>query len=259
MKVLFFGDIFGKPGRQIVQRHLEPLKAKYEIDFVVANCENIADGRGVTEKTLTPLFKAGIDAFTAGNHLWDRSLSTEYIATEERIAAPLNYPLAAVGYRNCILTKNGLQLEIITLIGQVYMPPGNSPFEAFEGFYEKRDKSIPLLIDFHGESTAEKRAFGWFADGRAAAVLGTHTHIQTADEEVLPFGTAYITDVGMTGGHDSVIGVKKEIILSKMTTLVPQRYETSDQGLQINAVVLKIDPQSTKAEEIERIKISVEV
>lgn len=259
MKVLFFGDIFGKPGRQLILGNLPALISRYEADFVIANCENLADGRGITEKMLKQLIRFGVDGFTSGNHLWDRDESLEYIAGEMRLTKPLNFVAKALGSKSYIMEKGGLKLEIITLCGQVYMPPANSPFEAFDAFWESRDQSIPLLIDFHGESTAEKRAFGWHAEGRACAVLGTHTHVQTADEEILPGGTAYITDVGMNGGHDSVIGVKKEIILHKMMTAIPRRYETSGRGTRINAVLVEIDETESKAICITRINMASEV
>lgn len=259
MRILFFGDIFGKPGRQLVIGNLPALISKHNIDFVIANCENLADGRGITEKTLRQLIRFGVDGFTSGNHLWDREESFGYIAGESKLTKPLNYPNKALGNRSYIMQKEGLKLEIITICGQVYMPPANSPFEAFDEFWESRDQSIPLLVDFHAESTAEKRAFGWFADARAGAVLGTHTHVQTADEEILPGGTAYITDVGMTGGHDSVIGVKKNIILQKMTTAMPIRYETSSRGTRINAVIVEIDENTNKATSITRINTAIEV
>ncbi|MCB5233622.1 MAG: TIGR00282 family metallophosphoesterase [Candidatus Cloacimonetes bacterium] len=259
MRILFFGDVFGKPGRQLVIGNLPALINKHEVDFVLANCENLADGRGVTEKTLKQLIRFGVDGFTSGNHLWDREESFAFIAEEPKLTKPLNFPKKALGNRSYIMEKNGKKLEIITLCGQVYMPPANSPFEAFDEFWESRDQSIPLLVDFHGESTAEKRAFAWYVDERASALLGTHTHVQTADEEILPGGTAYITDVGMTGGHDSVIGVKKDIILQKMTTAMPIRYETSYRGTRINAVLVDIDETTNRATSITRINTPIEV
>jgi len=258
MRVLFFGDVFGKPGRMALVHRLPSLINRYSSDFVVVNAENLADGRGVTEKTLKPMFSAGVDAVTSGNHLWDREESLDYIAHESRIIKPTNYPASAPGNRYYVARKNDLALGIICLTGQVYMPPCDSPFAAFDSFWESREQSYPLLVDFHAESTAEKRAMGWYIDGRASALLGTHTHIQTADEEILPMGTAYLTDVGMTGAHDSVIGVKKEIILEKFRTSVPRRFETSDRGLMINAAFIEIDDVNHAATRIERIRIPVE-
>ncbi|MCB5253007.1 MAG: TIGR00282 family metallophosphoesterase [Candidatus Cloacimonadaceae bacterium] len=258
MTVLFFGDIFGKPGRKALLSHLPQLISQFNSDFVIMNGENLADGKGITERTLKPLLSKGVDVVTSGNHLWDRQEGLEYIASEPRILKPMNYPPLAPGSLNYIVRKGDLALSVICLTGQIYMPPCDSPFQAFDSFWESTDQTLPLFVDFHAESTAEKRGFGWYVDGRACAVIGTHTHIQTADEEVLSEGTAYLTDAGMTGAHDSVIGVKKEIILEKFRTSVPHRFETSDQGLMINGVVLKIDPISRKATHIQRLRLSVE-
>ncbi|HNQ43948.1 MAG TPA: YmdB family metallophosphoesterase, partial [Candidatus Cloacimonadota bacterium] len=180
--------------------------------------------------------------------------------SEARIVKPMNYPLAAPGHRVCRIERNDMALSVISFTGQIFMPPCDSPFTAFENFYNMQGESPePLLIDFHAESTAEKRAFGWFVDGKASAILGTHTHIQTADEEILPQGTAYITDVGMTGPHDSVIGVRKQIILEKNRNAVPIRFETSDTGMQVNAVLVDIDALNGFARRIQRIRRNVEI
>lgn len=259
MRVLFFGDIFGKPGRKVLLGELEAIIHKYNCDIVIANAENLADGKGLTEKTLKPLFAIGVDAVTGGNHLWDREESLEFIAREPRIVKPLNMPLKAPGNPCYRVHKEGMELDIVSLTGQIFMPPCNSPFEAFENFWNSREDDVPLLVDIHAESTSEKRALAWFVDGRAAVLVGTHTHIQTADEEILPSGTAYISDVGMTGAHDSVIGVKKEIILEKLTTSVPKRFETSDRGLMVNAVLVDIDEQSRRSINIMRLRYKVEV
>lgn len=259
MTILFFGDVFGKPARVMLLQELGKLREEFEPDFIIINAENLADGRGITEKVARPLWKAGVDAMSSGNHLWDREEALSYIAHEIRLVRPLNYPHNAVGNTLCRLQKGDLQLDLICLTGQIFMPPCDSAFHAFDGFIAARSEpSIPLLVDFHAESTAEKRAFGWHVDSRASAMVGTHTHIQTADEEILPGGTAYITDVGMTGPHDSVIGVKKQIILERFTASVPQRFETSDQGLMINAVCIELDDASGKANSIRRIRRKVE-
>ncbi|MCB5262612.1 MAG: TIGR00282 family metallophosphoesterase [Candidatus Cloacimonetes bacterium] len=258
MTVLFFGDVFGKPGRMALLRHLTQLITEYNSDFVIVNGENLADGKGITEKTLKPLLSKGVDVITSGNHLWDRQEGLEYIAGEPRIVKPMNFPPIAPGNMNYIARKGDLALSVICLTGQIYMPPCDSAFLSFDSFWESTDQALPLFVDFHAESTAEKRGFGWHVDGRASAVIGTHTHIQTADEEILSQGTAYLTDAGMTGAHDSVIGVKKEIILEKFRTSVPRRFETSDQGLMINGVVIEIDQISRRASRIQRIRFAVE-
>lgn len=256
IRLLFFGDIFGKPGRQVIYDHLQELKAEFAPDFIIINGENIADGRGVTEKTVKPLFHAGVDIVTGGNHLWDRSESWDYIRTTPAIVKPLNFPETAPGNPCYTLRKEDKELTVLTFCGQIYMSPCDSPFNALERWFEANPghESRAVLVDFHAESTAEKRAMGWFADGHVSALLGTHTHIQTADADILPQGTAYITDVGMTGSHDSVIGVKKEIILDKFRHGTPLRYETATQGLQINAVCVDIDPATGKALRIERLR-----
>lgn len=255
MKILFFGDIFGKYGRMIVQSKLDNLVRKHKIDIVIANGENLAGGKGITFKTANPLFQAGIDCFTSGNHLWDKKDGLDFISGEERILKPVNYPKAAYGNNFYIIKRDQFELGVINVAGQGFMNAANSPIEELEHFLpliQKHTKNI--FVDFHAEATAEKRTLGFMFDGRVSAIVGTHTHIQTADEEILPKGTAYITDVGMTGPHDSVIGVDKEIILKKVTTGMPIRYETTHRGIQINAVVIEINEKTGKAVSIERIR-----
>ncbi len=260
MIILFFGDVYGKPGRLILQQHLPDLKLEHNADICIINGENLADGKGLTEKVVKPLWDCGVDVITGGNHLWDRVEAIEFIQKESRIVKPMNYPMAAPGHSVCKIDRGDVKLSVISFTGQIYMPPCDSPFTAFADFYNAQGESPePLVIDFHAESTAEKRAFGWFVNGKASALLGTHTHIQTADEEILPEGTAYITDVGMTGPHDSVIGVRKNIIVEKNINAVPMRFETSDKGMQINAVVVDIDETSGFARSIQRIRRNVEI
>jgi 2',3'-cyclic-nucleotide 2'-phosphodiesterase len=254
MNILFLGDIFGKPGREILVKYLPGLLEEFKIDFCIANGENVAQGRGITAKTSKVLFENGIDAFTSGNHLWDQKDSVEFIKTENRILKPLNFPEAAAGATHINLKKNNFELTVVSLIGQAFMGPANSPFEVIEEFLLKQALSKCIIVDFHAEATAEKRAIGFYLNGRVSAVVGTHTHIQTADEEILSKGTAYITDAGMTGPHDSIIGVKKEIILEKLTSGMPIRHEVSKSGLEINGVVINLDPETGKALRIERIK-----
>ena len=256
IRFLFLGDIFGRSGREIVKAELPSLKEEFKADFCIANCENIASGRGITEKTVKELFEAGIDAFTGGNHLWDKKDAIPYLSKEKRIVKPLNYPEAAIGSPWCILEKNSVEkLAIVCLTGQVFMQPCDSPFTIIDKYLPQIQKETrAILVDFHAEATGEKRSFGFHLDGKVSAVLGTHTHIQTADEEILPAGTAYITDVGMNGAHDSIIGVKKELILHKTLTGMPVRFEPASTGNQINAVMVEIDPKTGKVNEIIRIK-----
>ncbi len=258
MRFLFFGDVFGKPGRRIVQENLQKLKDEFRIDISIMNCENLASGRGVTRKTAVPLFEAGIDAFTSGNHLWDRKESMEYLHSESRIVKPINFPCDATGNPHYIIDKGGIRICVVTVVGHAFMTGADLPIQSLEEALPTLQKESDIIVvDFHAESTAEKRAMGFYFDGQIQALLGTHTHIQTADEEILPRGTAYITDVGMTGPHDSVIGVKRKIILEKMRTGMPIQYEVADSGLQINAVCFEIDDSTMKAVSIERIRRSV--
>jgi len=256
MKVLFIGDIFGKAGRSIIIDRLPELKEELSIEFCVANGENVAQGRGITEKTAKPLFEAGIDVFTSGNHLWDKKGALEFIKSEPRILKPINIAESAYGNDYYLHQfSDGRKIAVFTVIGQAFMGPADSPFRACEKMLAKlRKETSTILVDFHAEATAEKRALGFFLAGKVSALLGTHTHIQTADEEILKPGTAYLTDAGMTGPHDSVIGVKKEIILEKMMSDMPKRYEPAEGGLELNGVYLEIDDESGRAVDIRRIK-----
>ena len=256
MNILFIGDIFGKIGRSIITGFLPDLKREFSIDICLANGENVAHGRGITEKTAKPLFDAGIDIFTSGNHLWDKKETITYLTKEKKILKPINYNQKAAGNTSYTFRlDDGRKLAVFCLVGQAFMSPANSPIEAVDkilpGLKEETDH---ILVDLHGEATAEKRALAFYLDGKVSALLGTHTHIQTADEEILPQGMAYITDVGMTGPHDSVIGIKKDIIIQKMITGMPVQYEISESGLQINAVFLELDDNTGKAVRIERIR-----
>jgi metallophosphoesterase (TIGR00282 family) len=258
MRLLFFGDIFGKSGRTVFLDQIGSLREEYAADLVIVNGENIADGKGLTEKTVRQLFQFGVDSITGGNHLWDRAESLDFIRGSHRIVKPLNYPSSTPGLEYQVLETGPSKLAVLCITGQVFMPPCDSPFAAFDRWWEQHsNEDFCVLLDFHAESTAEKRAMGWHVDGRASALLGTHTHVQTADEEILPGGTAYISDVGMTGPHDSVIGMKKNIILDKFRHGIPIRYEVSDRGLQINAVCVDIDPQTRTATSITRIRKQV--
>jgi metallophosphoesterase (TIGR00282 family) len=256
MKILFIGDIFGKAGRKLIFDRLPELKRELSIDFCIANGENAAQGRGITEKTANYLFDAGIDVFTSGNHLWDKKTSLDFIKKEPRILKPINNSPMAYGNEYYIYQfDNGSKIAVFTVIGQVFMGPADSPFRTCDMVIDKiKKETFNIFIDFHAEATAEKRALGYYLDGKVSALVGTHTHIQTADEEILEHGTAYLTDVGMTGPHDSVIGVKKEIILEKMLSDMPKQYAPAETGLQINAVYVEIDEKTGKAKDIKRIR-----
>lgn len=256
MNILFIADVFGRPGRQVVKSRLPGLLTELNIDVCIANCENSASGLGVTEKTADELFNSGIDVLTGGNHLWDKKEALNYLAIENRILKPANYPPRALGSKFFIKNlPNKQKLAIVNLCGQAFMGPANSPFQTLEEMLPQlKQQSDFIFVDFHAEATAEKRAFGLYFDGQVSAVIGTHTHIQTADEEILPGGTAYITDAGMTGPHHSVIGIKKEIIFEKMITGMPLKYEVAERGKQLNAVFITIDEKTGRATEIIRIR-----
>ncbi|MDD3049577.1 MAG: TIGR00282 family metallophosphoesterase [Candidatus Cloacimonetes bacterium] len=255
MNLLFIGDVFGKPGREVIKRKLPQLKNLHNIDIVIANCENLASGKGVTTGTANELFNSGVDILTGGNHLWDRKEGYEFIANDERVVKPLNYPPDSIGNLVGYVNFENSIVAVLSMTGQSFMPPCESPILSLRKVLEEVVlKTNIIIVDFHAESTAEKRAIGQYFDGQVTAILGTHTHIQTADEEILPGGTAYITDTGMTGPHDSVIGVKKEIIFKKMITGMPINYEIAETGLQLNAVKVEINIETGKAFKITRIR-----
>lgn len=254
MKIVFLGDVFGKPGRNVVADNIDRLKQDYAADVFIINGENLADGKGLTEKTAKPLFEAGVNIMTSGNHLWDRADSHDYIRKEPRIIKPMNYPAEALGSLCYSVDTNQGRLTVICLTGQMFMNACDLPHCSLERFLMSHPNAGSILLDFHAESTAEKRFLGLAFDGVLSAMVGTHTHIQTADEEILPGGTGYITDVGMTGPHDSVIGVKKHLIIEKMRTGMPIRYEVSDRGLQINGVFIEINDETHKTIQIKRIR-----
>lgn len=261
MRVLFFGDVFGRPGREILQAHIPRLREEFRIDVFVANAENLASGRGVTEKTARAMFQSGIDVATGGNHLWDRREGIEYLSRESRIVRPANFPPEAAGSDLCrFQLPDGRVLYVLSLTGQSFMPNVDSPFRCLENILGREKFDSPcILVDFHAEATAEKRALGQYFDGRLSAVIGTHTHIQTADEEILPGGTGYITDAGMTGPHDSVIGITREVVFYRIRTGMPKKSEIATSGLQINAVLLDIEESCGKCTSIERIRRKVEI
>ena len=254
MNILFIGDIFGSPGRNLMKKYLPDLKKEFEIDFCIANGENAAHGKGITKKTAEELFNCGIDCFTSGNHIWDKKESIEYLKQEPRILRPINFNKDSVGNTLYIADVGNSKLAVVNLAGQVYMSPVNSPFTALEKILPEIKKvTNNIFVDFHAEATAEKRSIAFHFDGKISALIGTHTHVQTADEDILPNKTAYLTDAGMTGPHDSCIGIEKGIAITKMITSMPQQFQPATGGLQINAVVVGIDENTGQATKIERI------
>lgn len=257
MRILFLGDIIGEVGRKLIAKSLDTLVDEYRINLVIANGENAAGGFGITPKIADELFELGIAVITSGNHIWDKKEILPYIEKERRLLRPANYPEGVKGFGDItVYTNSGDRVVILNLIGRVFMGNFDCPFRWFKSELPRLKASADVIIvDFHAEATSEKLAFGWFADGQAGAVVGTHTHVQTADEQILPKGTAYITDVGMTGPLNSVIGIEKEMVIDKYLTLMPKRFEVAKGNPVISAVVIDIDEKNGKAVSIERLQI----
>lgn len=256
MRLLMIGDIVGRPGRRAVKQNLPGLVSQFGIDLVIANGENSAGGNGITREVAQELFSLGVDVITMGNHVWNQKEIFNFIDQEERIVRPANYPPGTPGRgAGTFRTRTGLEMGVLNISGRIFMQELDCPFrKADELVGRLRSKVDIVFVDFHAEATSEKMAMGWHLDGRAAAVCGTHTHVQTADERILPGGTAYITDVGMTGPRNSVIGVKKDLVVEKFLTQLPRRFEVADGLYQFNAVLVEIDEFSGRAVNIERIQ-----
>ena len=257
VKLLFIGDIIGKPGRQAVSRELHRLVDRYMVDLVIANGENAAGGFGITEETANDLYKCGIDVLTSGNHIWDKKESVAFVNREEKLLRPANYPEGAPGRGSGLFTTaGGARVAVLNLEGRVFMNNLDCPFRTADREIGRLQAETPIiLVDFHAEATSEKTSLGWYLDGRVSALIGTHTHIQTADERILPGGTAYLTDAGMTGSIDSVIGVRKEEAITKFLSQLPKKFEVAKNNLRLNAVVISVDEGSGKAVSVERINI----
>lgn len=261
MKILFIGDIVGSPGREAVKQLLPGLKKEFRLDFVIANAENVAGGSGITPAMADELFAGGVDVLTSGDHIWKKKEILEIINIDKRILRPLNFPAAAPGDGKGIYKarSGGPEVGVINLNGRVFMDPLDCPFTAaIKAQEELAKKTKVIIVDIHAEATSEKVALGWYLDGKVSAVLGTHTHIQTADEKLLPNGTAYISDTGMTGPYDSVIGRRVRDVLERFLTGVLVRFEVADSNIQLHAVVLDIDEDTGKARSIERIQRKLE-
>ena len=257
-RLLFIGDIVGKPGRELVRRGLAALIAHHQIDLVVANVENAAAGFGVTPEIADDLMSYGIHVMTGGNHTWDKKEILPYFEDQPRLLRPANLPAGAPGRGGYVArADNGVPVAVINVMGRVFMTAIDDPFRvAMEQIERVRGEARVVLVDMHAEATSEKNALGWYLDGRATAVVGTHTHVQTADERVLPGGTAYITDVGMTGPHDSVIGVERSAVVQRFLTAMPQRFETATENPRLNAVLISADETTGRATAIARLSLS---
>lgn len=259
MKVLFIGDVVGSLGREMIQEYLPKLKAKYKPQATIINGENAAGGKGITEKIYKQFLQCGVDVITMGNHTWDNREIFDFIDGAKNMIRPANYPAneAVPGKGMTFVTINHQTLAVINLHGRTFMGEFEDPFRVAEELIEEaREKTPHIIVDFHGEATSEKEAMGWALNGKVSAVLGTHTHVQTNDARILPDGTAYQTDVGMTGFYDGILGMKKEPILYKFKTQMPSRFETPKNGrTKLNGCYVELDPQTGKAKKIEPIRI----
>ena len=258
MNILFVGDIFGKPGREVARRAIPAIVEQRSIDFVIANVENSASGFGVTGDIAETILGYGVDVMTSGNHVWDKKEVLEYIPRQPKLLRPANFPTGVPGRGSYLgKTRTGEPVGVVNVMGRVFMTPLDDPFAvAVKEIEALRAKTRVILVVFHAEATSEKVAMGWHLDGRATAVLGTHTHVQTADERVLPKGTAYLTDAGMTGPHESIIGVTVEAALGRFLTSMPAKFEAANGAGRLNAVIVTADPATGKATAIERLNMS---
>ena len=257
MRILLIGDVNGRPGRRMVQTHLPRLIVAHRADLAVANVENAADGFGITGELAESLLASGLDCLTSGNHIWDKPEVMEYIAHQPRLLRPENYPATAPG-RGLWLgtTPGGVPVAVVNLMGRVFMPPCDDPFRAAESVVrEIAGRARVILVDMHAEATSEKQAMAAYLDGRVSAVFGTHTHVPTADETVLPGGTAYISDLGMTGPYDSVIGIEKTLALRKFLTGMPVRFAVAKRDPRLCGAILDVDEETGRARSIARLDV----
>jgi metallophosphoesterase (TIGR00282 family) len=255
MRIFFIGDIIGKLGREIVASLLPRVNEEHRVDLVIANGENLAGGFGVISAVAEDMFVLGVDVLTSGNHIWDQKEIEEYIVKEHRLLRPANYPEQALGRGSLVVERDGCPVGVLNLQGRAYMPTIDCFFRIGDREIRRlRQQTALIFVDFHGEATAEKQAFAWYVDGRVLAVVGSHTHVQTVDERILPAGTAYLTDVGMTGGRDSVIGMNIEELIVRFITGLPKRFRPAAGNPQLCGVVVEIDERTGLATSIERIQ-----
>ncbi|MCX5854012.1 MAG: TIGR00282 family metallophosphoesterase [Deltaproteobacteria bacterium] len=259
MKILFVGDIVGKPGRLAVRELIPDIISQYRIDFVIGNCENAAAGFGVTREVVEELYDSNIHVLTSGNHIWDKKEIREFVEDYETLLRPANYPEGAPGRGSVVMPDAaGINVGVINLMGRIFMAPLECPFRIAEKEIEKlKRKARVIVVDIHAEATSEKEALGWYLDGRVSAVVGTHTHVQTADERILPEGTAYITDVGMTGPFNSIIGIRKDVVLERFLTQVPNKFVVAKDDVRLQGIILDIDEASGRARDIQRLTVNL--
>jgi metallophosphoesterase (TIGR00282 family) len=255
MKILFLGDVVGKPGRQIISRDLPRLRKRLSVDVCIANGENAAGGTGITRPTAREIFNGGVDVITTGDHIWKHKDIREYLKENEKIIRPVNLPEDSPGRGWTITeTADGVRVGVINVQGRTFMPPIDNPFRAVDrALKEMGDRPAVVVVDMHAEATSDKLIMGRHLDGRVTAVLGTHTHTPTADEQILPGGTAFITDVGMTGPYDSILGRKSECVIAAFTTELPVRFDVATGDVRIAGALVEADPQTGKALSIERV------
>ncbi len=261
MKLLFIGDIVAKPGRELVRRGLKAIVRAHEIDVVLANVENAAAVAGVTREIVSDLFAAGIDVMTSGNHIWDKREVMDFIGDEPRLLRPANYPSGAPGGGSYVWrSASGVAVGVVNVMGRVFLANIDDPFTAATREIARvREAGARIIfVDVHAEATSEKQALGWYLDGQVTAVVGTHTHVQTADERVLPGGTAYLTDVGMTGPHDGIIGTERTAVIARFLTGIPARFEPASCDARLHAVIVSADEQTGRATAITRLMVTVE-
>jgi hypothetical protein len=256
MNILMVGDVFGESGRSALKKLLPGLRAAHQIDFTVVNVENAAAGFGVTPHQCREFLDLGVDVMTSGNHIWDRKEIVEYIAKENLLLRPANFPAGTPGVGHVTVKAGPHRVGVLNLMGRVFMNPIDCPFrKADEILAELAKETRVILVDMHAEATSESVAMGWYLDGRVSAVVGTHRHVQTADERVLPQGTAYITDLGLTGPTDGVIGVDRDIILQRFLTQMPVRFEPAQGPAALHGVVITVDPETGRASDIRRLRV----
>ena len=257
MKILFIGDIVSSSGRSIVSRYLKDIKNKYEIDFVIANGENSAHGKGITEKMYLELLSYGIDVVTLGNHFLLASESLNVLDRSEKLIRPLNLHFSIPGRGSKVFEVKGYKIRVTNLLGKVFINDLNpsNPFDAMDELLESSNELIHI-VDFHAEATAEKLSLAWYLDGKVSAVIGTHTHVPTADERIFPNGTAYQSDVGMCGPYDGIIGMRRDLVIHKQRTGLPTKFDIQEGDAQLNACVLDIDEETGKTRSIQRININ---
>jgi 2',3'-cyclic-nucleotide 2'-phosphodiesterase len=255
LTILCIGDIFGEPGRRALAHFLPRLRAELEADLVVANVENAAAGFGVTPTLARGFLAGGVDVMTSGNHIWDRKEIFEYIVKENLLLRPANYPQGAPGVGSVVIKAGANRVGVLNLQGRVFMNPIDCPFATADAEVARmRAETSIIVVDMHAEATSEKQAMGWYLDGRVSAVVGSHSHVQTADERLLPGGTAFLTDLGISGPFDSVIGVDKDLAIQRFLTGMPNRFEPAKGRVRLQGAVIRVDPESGRAVGIERVQ-----